>query len=97
MLQGQPLNFPGMGFYLFMNDHAKIQQIRDLVESKIMELQPFAGEEMNLLQTDPHRDGFVDGERTLAAQILALIDGKRAGNEAAEPVEEEMVLSLGRT
>lgn len=59
-----------------------------------------AGEEMNLPQLDPHRDGFVDGERTLAAQILHLIedtDTDHEGFTAAEPVEEEMVLSLGRT
>jgi len=61
-----------------------------LAKSKMLELQPFAGEEMNLPQTDPHRDGFIDGERTLAAQILALIDGKDA--EPVEPVEEDMLL-----
>ena len=44
---------------------------------------------MNLLQTDPHRDGFVDGERTLAARILALIDDDETEVEA---VEAEMVL-----
>jgi hypothetical protein len=60
----------------------------------MLELQPFAGEEMNLPQTDPHRDGFIAGERTLAAQILALVDEKE---EEADPVEEDMVLSLGRT
>lgn len=59
------------------------------MKSKLLELQPFAGEEMNLLQTDPHRDGFVDGERTLAARILALIDD--GGNEV-EIVESERVL-----
>jgi hypothetical protein len=59
------------------------------VQSKLLELQPFAGEEMNLLQTDPHRDGFVDGERTLAAQILALIDNDE---KEVEPTEAEMVL-----
>jgi len=70
-----------------MSVKTKLEKIRDLAKSKILELQPFAGEEMNLPQTDPHRDGFVDGERTLAAQILALIDEK----------EEEMILGLGKT
>jgi hypothetical protein len=78
-----------MGFYLLMNTQSKLEQIRDLVKSKLLEVQPFSGEEMNLLQTDPHRDGFVDGERTLAARILTLIDGD--GNEV-ETVEAEMVL-----
>jgi hypothetical protein len=70
-----------------MSAKTKLEKIRDLAKSKILELQPFAGEEMNLPQTDPHRDGFVDGERTLASQILALIDEK----------EEEMVHGLGKT
>jgi hypothetical protein len=56
----------------------------------MLELQPFAGEEMNLPHTDFRRDGFVDGERTLAAQILALIEEKEEAE--AESVEEEMVL-----
>ncbi len=77
-----------------MNANTKLEMIRNLAKSKLLELQPFAGEEMNLPQTDPHRDGFVDGERTLAARILALIDGKE---EATEPLEEEMILSLGQT
>ena len=68
-----------------MDPQAKLEQIRDLVKTRILELQPFAGEEMNLMQTDPHRDGFVDGERTLAAQILTLLDE----NEAAT-VESKM-------
>jgi len=72
-----------------MNTQSKLEQVRDLVKSKLLELQPFAGEEMNLPQTDPHRDGFVEGERTLAARILALIDD--AGKEV-ETVEAEMVL-----
>jgi len=80
-----------------MNANTKLEMIRDLVKSKVLELQPFAGEEMNLPQTDSHRDGFIDGERTLAVQILALIDGKAEDVEPAEPVEEDMVLSLGRT
>jgi hypothetical protein len=72
-----------------MNTQSKLELVRDLVQSKLLELQPFAGEEMNLLQTDPHRDGFVDGERTLAAQILALIDNDE---KEVEPTEAEMVL-----
>ena len=83
-----------MGFYLSMNANTKLEMIRELAQSKVLELQPFAGEEMNLPQTDPHRDGFIDGERTLALQILSLLDGRE---EAVEPVEEEMILSLGRT
>lgn len=71
-----------------MNDKAKIEMIRNLAKSKAMEIQPFAGEEMNLPQTDPHRDGFINGERTLAFQILKLIDEE----ECDEKVEEEMVL-----
>jgi len=72
-----------------MNEPAKLQQIRDLARAKMMELPPFSGEEMNLLQTDPHRDGFVEGERTLAAQILELLDHT---NNMTDPVEQEMVL-----
>jgi len=79
-----------------MNANTKLQRVRDLAQSRVLELQPFAGEEMNLPQTDPHRDGFIDGERTLAAQILALIDEKEVETEV-EPVEEDMVLGLGRT
>jgi hypothetical protein len=88
------LNIPEIGFYLSMNANTKLEKIRDLAKSKVMELQPFAGEEMNLPQTDPHRDGFIDGERTLAAQILALIDEKEV---ETEPLEDEMILSLGQT
>jgi len=72
-----------------MNEPAKLQQIRDLARAKMMELPPFSGEEMNLLQTDPHRDGFVEGERTLAAQILELLDHT---NNMTDPVDQEMVL-----
>jgi hypothetical protein len=79
-----------------MNANTKLERVRDLAKSKLLELQPFAGEEMNLPQTDPHRDGFIDGERTLAAQILALIGGKEDEKET-EPLEEEMILSLGQT
>ena len=74
-----------------MNTQSKLERVRDLVKSKLLELQPFAGEEMNLLQTDPHRDGFVDGERTLAARILTLIDDDE---KEVEPAEPEM--GLGR-
>ena len=77
-----------------MNANTKLEMIRDLAKSKLLEVQPFAGEEMDLPQTDPHRDGFIDGERTLAAQILALIGEKE---EEAEPLEEEMILSLCQT
>ena len=56
----------------------------------MLELQPFAGEEMSLAQTDPHRDGFVAGERALAAQILALLGDKEMdASEEFEPEEEE--------
>jgi hypothetical protein len=78
-----------MGFYLFMNTQSKLEQVRDLVKSILLEVQPFSGEEMNLPQTDPHRDGFVDGERTLAARILTLVDGD--GDEV-KAVEAERVL-----
>jgi len=72
-----------------MNAKSKLEQVRDLARSKMLELQPFAGEEMNLPQTDAHRAGFVDGERTLAAQILSLIDEEE---DATNPLEQEMVL-----
>jgi hypothetical protein len=81
------LNLRQTGFYLGMNATTKLEMIRDMARSKVMELQPFAGEEMSLPQTDSHRDGFIDGERTLAAQILDLIDEKETS-----PAEEEMVL-----
>jgi hypothetical protein len=68
---------------------SKLEQVRDLARSKMLELQPFAGEEMNLPETDAHQAGFVDGERTLAAQILSLIEEDE--NEL-DPVEQEMVL-----
>lgn len=72
-----------------MNATTTLERVRDLAKSKIMEVQPLAGEEMSLPQTDPHRDGFVDGERTLAARILSLIDDVE---EETEPIEQEMVL-----
>ena len=80
-----------------MNANLKLERVRNLAQSKMLELRPFAGEEMNLPQTDPHRDGFIDGERTLAAQILTLIDGKEKEPEGDQALEEEMILSLGRT
>ena len=70
-----------------MNDRVLLTRVKDLARSKMLELQPLAGEEMTLPQTDPHRAGFIDGERTLATQILALIDGE----ENATPSEEEMM------
>jgi hypothetical protein len=85
------------GVYFGMNATTTLQRIRDLAQSKVLELQPFAGEEMDLPQTDPHRDGFIAGERTLAARILDLLDKDEGVAEAHEPVEEEMVLSLGQT
>lgn len=57
-----------------MDANTKLDRIRELTKTKILAIQPLAGEEMNLPQNDPHRDGFINGERTLAAQILALID-----------------------
>jgi len=81
-----------------MNAITTLMKIRALAQSKVTQLQPLAGEEMNLPQMDPHRDGFIDGERTLAAQILDLLDSAATAEETeTEPVEEEMVLSLGRT
>ena len=84
-----------------MNANTTLERVRDLARSKMLELQPLAGEEMNLPQTDPHRDGFVAGERALAAQILGLIDeGTEMSAEDSvklSPEEEEMILSLGQT
>ena len=85
-----------------MNATTKLGMIRDFVNAKVLELQPFASEEMNLPQTDPHYDGFVDGERTMALQILSMIDEDKVDSEdetksMTEPTEEEMVLSLGQT
>ena len=70
-----------------MDDKTKLERIRELALSKMLEVQPFAGEEMNLPQSDPHRDGFINGERTLAAQILALIE-----DEALGRIDESMAL-----
>jgi hypothetical protein len=68
-----------------MDDKTKLERIRKLAMSKVLEIQPLAGEEMNLPQNDPHRDGFINGERTLAAQILALINEQVVG-EIREPL-----------
>ena len=84
-----------------MDANTKLGMIRDFVKAKTLELQPFASEEMNLPQTDPHHDGFIDGERTLALQILSMIELDKIESEEVksevEPTEEEMVLSLGQT
>ena len=75
-----------------MNATTKLELIRDLVKSKMLEVQPFAGEEMNLPHKNPRRDGFIDGERTLAAQILRILDEGASNQAALQPLEEEMVL-----
>ncbi len=81
-----------------MNANTKLERIRELAQSRAMELQPFAGEEMNLPQNDPHRDGFVAGERALAGRILEILDDTvETRDTETEPVEEEMVLSLGQS
>jgi hypothetical protein len=90
---GRDLHPGEMGFRFGMNATTKLELIRDLVKSKMLALQPFAGEEMTLPDTDPRRDGFVDGERTLAAQVLRLIDeGGQNRATVLEPLEDEMVL-----
>ena len=72
-----------------MNANTKLERIRELAQMRALELQPFAGEEMNLPQNDPHRDGFIAGERALAARILELLDDKTEtkteSGEAAAP------------
>ncbi len=80
-----------------MNANTQLEKIRDLVQSRVLALQPLAGEEMNLPQDDPHRNGFVAGERALAARILEILDDKTLDAAAGDPVEEEMVLGLGQT
>jgi hypothetical protein len=85
-----------MGLYLPMNANTTLERVRDLAQSKMLELRPFAGEEMNLLQTDPRRDGFIEGERALALQILSLIN-ETPHTGHTEPVEQEMIMSLGQT
>ncbi len=81
-----------------MNANTKLERIRELAQSMVLELQPFAGEEMNLPQNDPHRDGFVAGERALAGRILEILDDRtfEFGPES-DAVEEEMVLGLGQS
>jgi hypothetical protein len=70
----------------------------ELAQARVLELQPFSGEEMNLPQNDPHRDGFVAGERALAARVLEILDDTTEAHETeTEPVEEDMILSLGQT
>ena len=81
-----------------MNANTKLERIRELAQSRVLELQPFAGEEMNLPQSDSHRDGFVAGERALAGRILEILDGSVEAREAdVDPLENEMVLGLGQT
>lgn len=83
-----------------MNPNTTLEKVKALAQSKLVQLQPLAGEEMTLPSVDPRAEGFVDGERTLAAQILNLIDGRDFDREMyshAEPLEEEMILDLGRT
>ncbi len=83
-----------------MNANTTLDRVRDLAQAKLLQLRPFAGEELNLPQTNPQRDGFLAGERALATQILQLLDGTLEDlhdRETEEPLEEEMVLSLGRT
>jgi len=86
-----------MGVYWIMQATTNLERVRDLAKSKILELQPFAGEEMTLPQTDLHRAGFIDGERAFAAQILTLLEGESDLMASANPMEEEMVMSLGQT
>ena len=93
------LKIAAEGRYCTMNANTKLERIRDLAQARVLELQPLAGEEMNLPQTDAHRDGFIAGERALAGRILEILDDfttDRDGAEA-EPVEDEMVMSLGVT
>ena len=81
-----------------MNANTKLERIRELAQARVLELQPFAGEEMNLPQNDPHRDGFVAGERALATSILDILDDTTETHESeTDPVEDEMVLSLGQS
>lgn len=93
------LKIPPEGRYLGMNAKTQLELIRELAQSRVLELQPLAGEEMNLPQNDPHRDGFIAGERALAGRILEILDDKSETHtaEEPEPVEEDMVLSLGQT
>jgi hypothetical protein len=68
-----------------MNDRSTLMRVRDLARSKMLELQPLAGEEMTLPQDDTHHAAFIDGERAFALRVLALIDGQ----ENAESAEEK--------
>jgi hypothetical protein len=74
-----------------MNATSKLERVRDLAKSKMLELQPFAGEEMSLPHTDSRRDSFIEGERTFAAQILGLLDEKDDDTEVFDPMEEANV------
>ena len=56
----------------------------------MLKLPPLAGEEMNLPSNDPRREGFIEGERTLAARVLTILDQDE--EETPVPAEEEMVL-----
>ena len=81
-----------------MNANTKLERIRELAQARVLELQPFSGEEMSLPQNDPHRDGFVAGERALATRILEILeDTAETRDTEADPVEDEMVLSLGQS
>ena len=81
-----------------MNANTQLERIRALAQSRVLELQPFAGEEMSLAQNDPHRDGFVAGERALDGRILEILgDTTGTCDTEADPVEEEMVLGLGQS
>jgi len=80
-----------------MNANTKLEKIRALAQTRALALQPFAGEEMNLPQNDPHRDGFVAGERAFAGRILEILDDTTADATAPDSVEEEMVLGLGQS
>ncbi len=77
------------GVCLFMNAMTKLERVRDLARSKMIQVSAYSGEEMNGPRTNLHRDSFFDGERTLAAQILQVLD---ADDGEAMPIEEEMVL-----
>ena len=83
-----------MAFVFSMNDHAKIQELRKLAKTTLLQLQPLAGEEMSLPQNDPHQDGFVDGERAMAARVLALLTEDDKIETENETVEEVMLLGV---
>jgi hypothetical protein len=75
-----------------MNERTQLERIRELAKAKMLEVQPYAGEEMTLPHSNPRRDGFVDGERTLAAQILQVLDQEADGRAFLDEVQEEMLL-----